>query len=275
MVPEKKNIIRLLANAIDAGIPAAFCTVIAAGGSTPRETGAKMLVYSDGKTEGTVGGGAVEAMVIKQAVQCIAENKPGKYDFSLHADGNTGMICNGDLQVFIDVYKKPFKVLILGAGHVGLKIGQACELAGYPYIVADDREDMANRERYPGAMKILNVQPDKAVAEAGVDKETYVVIVTRGHSLDNECLVEALKTNAPYIGMIGSRSKVNAIFHRMAEKAKAEGGNAPDPLSDKRVYSPIGLDLGGKTPGEIAISVIAEITKLFNNKTGKHLRIEE
>ena len=278
MVPEKKNIVKLLANAIDSGIPVAFCTVIAVGGSTPRETGAKMLVYSDGKIEGTVGGGKVESMVIKQAVQCISENKPGKYDFSLHADGNTGMICNGDLEVFIDVYKKPFKVLILGAGHVAIKIAQACELAGYPYIVADDREEFANREKFPGAMKIMTVQPDHAVAQAGVDRETYIVIVTRGHSLDNECLVEALKTDAPYIGMIGSRSKVNAIFHKMAEKAEAarkEGKSEPDPLSDKRVYSPIGLDLGGKTPGEIAISVIAEITKLFNSRTGKHLRIEE
>ena len=198
MVKEKKNLIKLLSEAIEAGIPAAFATVVAAGGSTPREAGAKMLVYSDGKTEGTVGGGAVEAMVIKQAVQCIAENKSGKFNFSLHAEGNTGMICNGDLEVFIDVYKKPFKVLILGAGHVGLKIAEACRLADYPYIVADDRTEFANAERFPGAMKIINEAPDKAVSLAGVDKDTYIVIVTRGHSLDNECLVESLKTNAPY-----------------------------------------------------------------------------
>ena len=269
MVKEKTNLIRILNDAIESYTPVAFATVISSGGSTPREAGAKMLVFADGKTEGTVGGGKVESMVIKQAVQCISENKSGKFNFSLHLDGNTGMACNGDLEVFIDVYKKPFKVLILGAGHVALKIAGACRLADYPYIVADDRTEFANEERFPGAMKIITVAPDKAVALAGVDKDTYIVIVTRGHSLDNECLVEALKTDAPYIGMIGSRSKVNTVFHNMAEKGLV------NPLTDKRVYSPIGLDLGGKTPGEIAISVIAEITKLFNGRTGKHLRIEE
>lgn len=270
MVNEQKNLIKLLSEAIEAGKPAAFVTVISVDGSTPREAGAKMLVYADGGIDGTVGGGTVEALVIKQAVECINERKSGKYSFNLSPQGNTAMMCMGNMDVYIDVYKTPFKVLILGAGHVGLKIAEACHLAGYSYIVADERKEFADKSRFPNARMIINEYPDKAIEHAEVDKNTYIVIVTRGHVLDNQCLVEAMKTKAAYIGMIGSRSKVKAIFQKMAE---AKDG--PNPLADKRVYSPIGLNLGGKTPGEIAISVVAQITSLYYGRDAKHLRIEE
>src|SRR3989338_9468873 len=183
---ENKNIIKLLSEAIDSGRGAAFVTVISVGGSTPREAGAKMLVYADGSIEGTVGGGAMEALTIRQAVACLKKGEGGKFVFELKPGGNTGMICMGSMEVFIDVYKDPLKVLILGGGHVGVKIAEACRLAGYPYTVADDRKEFANAERFPGAMAVINEMPHKAVASAGVDAETCAVIVTRGHSLDKE-----------------------------------------------------------------------------------------
>jgi xanthine dehydrogenase accessory factor len=249
---ESKNLIKMLSEAIDSGRSAAFVTVISVGGSTPREAGAKMLVYEDGSIEGTVGGGAMEALTIKQAVKCIASGEGGKFAFGLKPGGNTGMICMGDMEVYIDVYKNPFKVLILGGGHVGVKVAEACRMAGYPYLVADDRAEFANAERFPQAIKIINEFPHKAVAAAGVDRNTYVVIMTRGHALDRECLEAAMKTDAAYIGMIGSAPKVREIFRLLAKKKLY-------PLKDKRVHSPIGLNLGGKTPGEIAVSVLAEI----------------
>jgi xanthine dehydrogenase accessory factor len=263
---EQKNLIKMLSEAIDSGRSAAFVTVIAVGGSTPREAGARMLVYADGSIEGTVGGGAVEALVIKKAVECIAKGEGGKFSFGLKPGGNTGMICMGDMEVFVDVYKNPLKVLILGGGHVGLKIAEACRLAGYPYVVADDRKEFANAERFPQAMSILNEAPHKAVAAAGVDKDTYVVIVTRGHALDRECLEAVMPTPAAYIGMIGSAPKVKEIF-RLAAKKKLY------PLKDGRVHSPIGLNLGGKAPGEIAVSVMAEIIKLHYKRDGDHMKV--
>ncbi|PIU20727.1 MAG: xanthine dehydrogenase [Elusimicrobia bacterium CG08_land_8_20_14_0_20_59_10] len=263
---ETRNLIKMLSEAIDSGRAAAFVTVISVGGSTPREAGAKMLVYSDGSIEGTVGGGSVEALVMKQAVRCISNGEGGKFVFRLKPGGNTGMICMGDMEVYIDVYKIPLKILILGGGHVGLKLAEACRLAGYPYSVADDRKEFANAERFPQASAIINEFPHKAVEAAGVDKDTYVVIMTRGHSLDKECLEAAMKTDAPYIGMIGSAPKVRKLFRQLAKKKVY-------PLRDKRVHSPIGLDLGGKTPGEIAVSVLSEIIKLHYGRGGGHMRI--
>ncbi len=263
---EQKNIIKMLAEAIDSGRNAAFVTVISVAGSTPREAGAKMLVYPDGSIEGTVGGGSIEALTIKKAVECIKKGEGGKFLFELKPGGNTGMICMGDMEVYIDVYKSPLKVLILGGGHVGLKIAEACRLAGYPFLAADDREEFANPERFPGAMSIINKPPHKAVAEAAVDKDTYIVIVTRGHALDKECLAAAMGTRAPYIGMIGSAEKVREIFRQLSKKKLY-------PLKDPRVHSPIGLNLGGKSPGEIAVSVLAEIIKLHYKRDGAHMRV--
>ncbi|HBB66308.1 MAG: hypothetical protein A2X28_10615 [Elusimicrobia bacterium GWA2_56_46] len=260
------NLIKILGEAIDAGKNAAFVTVISVDGSTPREAGAKMLVFENGAIEGTVGGGALEALAIKQAVACVRKGLGGKFIFDLKPAGNTGMICMGRVEIFIDVYKNPLKILILGAGHVGVKIAEAANLAGYPCLVADDRPEFANKERFPSASGIILENPHEAVARAGVDEDTYVVIVTRGHALDRECLEEAMKTKAPYIGMIGSAEKVREVFRRV-------GGKKLYPLKDKRVYSPIGLDLGGKTPGEIAVSILAEIIQLHYKRGGGHMRV--
>jgi xanthine dehydrogenase accessory factor len=262
---ESKNLIKMLAEAIDEGRGAAFVTVISVDGSTPREAGTKMLVYADGSIEGTVGGGAIEALTIKQAVACIKAGQGGKFVFDLKPRGNTGMTCMGRMEVYVDVYKNPFKVLILGGGHVGVKIAEACRLAGYPYAVADDRKEFANAERFPGAVDIINEFPHKAVAAARVDAETYAVIVTRGHSLDKECLEAVMRTPAAYIGMIGSKDKVGEIFRLLGKKKLY-------PLKDPRVHSPVGLNLGGKAPGEIAVSVLAEIMAVHYKRDAARMR---
>ncbi len=265
---ESRNLIRILGEAIDGGKNAAFVTVISADGSTPREAGAKMLVFENSAIEGTVGGGTLEALAIKQAVACIKKGAGGKFIFDLKPKGNTGMICMGRVEIFIDVYKNPLKILILGAGHVGLKIAEAADMAGYPCVVADDRPEFANKERFPHAAEIILERPHEAVARAGVDENTYVVIVTRGHALDRECLEAVMRTGAAYIGMIGSTDKVREIF-RLAGRKKLY------PLRDKRVYSPVGLNLGGKTPGEIAVSVMAQIIMLHYKKDGAHMRVTD
>ena len=129
---------------------------------------------------------------------------------------------------------------------------------------ADDRKEFANAERFPGARAIINEAPHRAVETAAPDKDTYAVILTRGHALDRECLEAMLKTPAAYIGMIGSGEKVREIFRLLGEKKVY-------PLKDKRVHAPVGLNLGGKTPGEIAVSVLAEIMKLHYKRDGAHM----
>lgn len=263
---EAQSVIRELSKAIDDGRAAAFVTVIAAEGSTPREAGSKMLVFEDGSIRGTVGGGSLEALSIKQAVSCLKKGEGGKFVFELNPKGNTGMICMGRVEIFVDVYKEAMKLLIIGAGHVGMKIAEAARLAGYSYSVADDRPEFANTERFPGASRIITERPDKAVRGAGVDENTYVVIVTRGHALDRESLDEAMKTPAAYIGMIGSAQKVKEVFRILGEKKVF-------PAKDRRVHAPIGLNLGGKTPGEIAVSVLAEIIKVRYGRDAANMRV--
>lgn len=262
---EAGNVILELSKAISEGRPAAFVTVISAGGSTPRDAGAKMLVFEDGSIRGTVGGGTLEALSIKQALDSLKKGEGGKYIFDLKPKGNTGMICMGRVEIFVDIYKDAVKLLIIGGGHVGMKIAEAARLAGYPYSVADDRAEFANAERFPGASKIIAEKPDKAVPAAKIDVNTYVVIVTRGHALDRESLDEALKTPAAYIGMIGSKKKVAEVFRLLGEKKIC-------PEKDKRVHAPIGLNLGGKTPGEIAISVLAEIIQVRYGRDAGNMR---
>ena len=254
-----------MSEAIDGGKNAAFVTVISVDGSTPREAGAKMLVFEDGSIEGTVGGGTLEALAIKKAVECLKKGAGGKFTFDLKPGGNTKMLCMGKAELFFDIYKNPLKLLILGAGHVGLKIAEAARAAGYPYTVADERAEFANKDRFPGASAVLTERPDKAVKLAGVGGDTYIVIVTRGHALDRECLEAVMRTPAAYIGMIGSRDKVGEIFRLLGKKKLY-------PLKDPRVHSPVGLDLGGKAPGEIAISVLAEIMKTHYKRGGGHMK---
>ncbi|MCK5106420.1 MAG: XdhC family protein [Elusimicrobiales bacterium] len=265
---ESRNLIKMLGEAIDEGRSIAFLTVIAINGSTPRCEGAKMLVYENGSIEGTIGGGNIEALAIKKAVECVKKGESGKFVFDLNPKGNTAMACMGRMEVFIDVYKTPFKILILGAGHVGVKIAEAAFVSRYPYMVADDRKEFANKERFPHASNIIVQKPDKAIKLAGVDKNTYIVIVTRGHSLDKECLIEAMKTKAVYIGMIGSLEKVEKIF-KAVEKKKFY------PFKDKRIYSPIGLNLGGKAPGEIAISVLSQIMSVHYLRDARHMAVKK
>lgn len=257
----EENIIKILSDAISERKNLAFVTVISSDGSTPRESGSKMIVYENGSIDGTIGGGELEALTIRKAQECIKKGESGKFSFELTPNG-IGALCMGKIEVFIDVYKTPLKVFICGAGHVAKQLARVLSIAGFPYSVADDRKDFACKENFPEAFEIINEFPDKAFKKAKIDNETYVVIMTRGHMLDSECLMEAVKTNACYIGMIGSHSKVKAIISDLKKKGIE---------IDSRVYSPIGLDLGGKTPGEIAISVVAEILKIHYGRSAKHM----
>ncbi|MFA5162562.1 MAG: XdhC/CoxI family protein [Elusimicrobiales bacterium] len=267
MMNEPERIFRLLDQAIEAGREAALVTIISSAGSTPRDAGSRMVVFPGGGIAGTVGGGRLEALCIKSALAALklGENRRESFDLT---PGGAGMLCSGRAEVYIEVFSAKIKLLILGAGHVALKIARAAGCAAIPYSVADERADFASRERFPEAAEIVVARPHKAITPARVDGRTYIVIVTRGHAFDAQCLLRALPTKAAYIGMIGSASKVREVFAGFNRKGL-------HPERDNRVFSPIGLDISGKTPGEIAISVLAEILKIANGRTGAHMRVRE
>lgn len=232
------------------GVAGVVATVVAAGGSTPRGPGAKMIVYSDGRTLGSVGGGAIESTTIESALSLMDSKEPALMSYDL--DDDAGMVCGGSMQIFLEPIAGGPEVLVVGGGHVGLAVARAARDAGFRVSVVDDRPDMVSEERFPFADRRLVGGTELLDAELAAGDSTFVVVVTRGHRFDREW-VEAFADRWPrYLGMIGSAEKVERTFTEM------KGSGVPDKILDL-VHAPIGLDIGAETPAEIAVSVVAEM----------------
>jgi xanthine dehydrogenase accessory factor len=232
----------------------AVATIVNVRGSIPSFKSAKMLVRDDGSIAGTIGGGCVEAEVWQAARGVIASEKPTTMSFDLNQDPkyDTGLVCGGTLEIFIEPVLPAAVLYIFGAGHVALELYKAARNAGFETVVTDDRATYANRERFPDAREVIADDFDKAMSEMKPSASSYLVIVTRGHHDDMRVLRRAVQTPARYIGMVGSKRKAITIYRALMEE-----GLKPE-LFD-RVYSPVGLDIGAVTPEEIAVSIMAEI----------------
>jgi xanthine dehydrogenase accessory factor len=232
----------------------AVATIVNVRGSIPSFRSAKMLVRDDGSIAGTIGGGCVEAEVWQAAREVISGEKPRTLTFDLNQNpkDDTGLVCGGTLEIFIEPVLPSPLLYIFGAGHVAIELFKAARNAGFDCIVTDDREAYANAERFPGALKIIAKDFDEALAELTPSESSYMVIVTRGHRDDMRVLRWAVQTQARYIGMVGSKRKVITVFRELTR----EGLN---PELFDRVHSPVGLDIGAVTPEEIAVSIVAEL----------------
>jgi len=239
------------------GEEVALVTVVSATGSTPREEGAKMLVRPDGSIIGTIGGGSLEAQVIEEAVRVIKQAKPKRLHMSLTAKeaGEVGMMCGGDLEVFIEPILNPPALYIFGGGHIALALTKMGKLCGFNITVIDDRAEFAHAERFPEAEIILAEDFTKSFPQVKIDKSSYIVIVTHGHRHDEVVLEWVVGTPARYIGMIGSKTKNETIYSHLLAK-----GITREQLD--RVHAPIGLEIGAQTPEEIAVSILAELIKI-------------
>jgi xanthine dehydrogenase accessory factor len=232
----------------------AVATIVNARGSIPSFQSAKMLVRDDGSIVGTIGGGCVEAEVWQAAREVIAQEKPRTLSFDLNQDPkhDTGLVCGGMLEIFIEPVLPMPLLYIFGAGHVAIELFKAARNAGFDCIVADDREAYANAGRFPGALQIIAKDFDEGLAELTPSESSNIVIVTRGHRDDMRVLRWAVQTQARYIGMVGSKRKAITVFRELTRE-----GLRPE-LFD-RVHSPVGLDIGAVTPEEIAVSIVAEL----------------
>jgi xanthine dehydrogenase accessory factor len=232
----------------------AVATIVNVRGSIPSFKSAKMLVRDDGSIAGTIGGGCVEADVWQAARDVIASEKPRTLTFDLNQDPklDTGLVCGGTLEIFIEPVLPPALLYIFGAGHVAYELYKAARNAGFEVVVADDRETYANAERFPEARQVIAQDFDRAMATLTPTESSFIVIVTRGHRDDMRVLRWAVQMQARYIGMVGSNRKAITIFRELT----AEGLK---PELFQRVYSPVGLDIGAITPEEIAVSIMAEI----------------
>jgi xanthine dehydrogenase accessory factor len=232
----------------------AVATIVNVRGSIPSFKTAKMLVRDDGSIVGTIGGGCVEAEVWQAAREVMESEKPRTLSFNLNQDPkyDTGLLCGGTLDIFIEPVLPPALLYIFGAGHVSVNLYKVAKDAGFEVIVADDRAAYANRERFPEAKEVVAEDFDQAMARLTPNESSYIVVVTRGHRDDMRVLRWAVQTSARYIGMIGSKRKTIAVFRELTKE-----GLSPELF--ERVHAPVGLDIGAITPEEIAVAIAAEL----------------
>ncbi|MCL4474850.1 MAG: XdhC/CoxI family protein [Nitrospirae bacterium] len=235
------------------GRPSAMATIVQCVGSSPQKEGAKMLVREDGSIMGTLGGGCIEAEVIQAALIAMKDAIPQTVPFEL-TEKKGGLVCGGKVLVYIEPVVPEPRLIILGAGHVGKALSKVAGFSGFKVTVADDRTEYANRELLPDADDVIVSDFDTVFRKVPVDRSMYIVIATRGHNHDLEALKAALRTDAQYIGLMGSRRKKALIFKTLQSEGFSE-----DDIS--RVIIPVGLPISSVTPEEIAVSIMAQIIR--------------
>jgi xanthine dehydrogenase accessory factor len=260
---DNREIIGELVAVQEEGESVALATIVKASGSVPRHAGAKMLIYPDGVTKGSVGGGEMESRVVQEAMEALNDGVPKMISYSLvdPAKGDPG-ICGGTAEIYVEPYLPPATVLIVGCGHVGRAVANIADWLGYVVAVTDDREELVIPEEIPGADYYLKGEIEEVLEGFKVNQLTYIVMATRNADVDRKSLPHLLDTPAPYIGVIGSR-------RRWEETKKLLRVDGLTEEEIRRFHSPIGLDLQAETPEEIAISILAEVIMVRKGGSGR------
>ncbi|HUR32264.1 MAG TPA: XdhC/CoxI family protein [Vicinamibacterales bacterium] len=256
-----QEVFAAVADALDKGEPAALVTIVSTTGSTPQRVGAKMLVFPDGRMVGTIGGGCYENDAFWKAREAITNRKPQLVHYELDDDfaQETGLICGGQMSVYIEPIEPSPELYVIGAGHVGHQLAIMAQEVGFQVHVVDDREKFASRERFPNAAEVVTADIPAWLERTKLPAHAYVVIVTRGHTNDLDALRALAPRDLRYLGLIGSRAKVARISDQLLSE-----GMPPEVL--KQVHAPIGLDIGAVTPQEIAVSILAELIAVKHGK---------
>jgi xanthine dehydrogenase accessory factor len=249
-----KDVIEAALRAVENAEPAALATVVATEGSTPQKAGAKMLVYPDGRIVGTIGGGCVEAEMTWRARHVIETGQAqlASYDLTPDQAGEDGLVCGGRMQVFIEPMVGTPTLVLFGAGHVAQPLARMAKMAGFRVEVADDRSKFANAERFPEADKIVVEDLAAAASQLTLGRNSYAVVVTRGHKGDTEALAAVLGRGLRFVGLLGSRAKLVHVATALEER-----GFSKEEIAT--IHCPLGLAIGAATPEEIAVSILAEL----------------
>lgn len=236
------------------GEKCALATIVSVNGSIPSYQNAKILVREDGSFVGTIGGGCVEAEVYNAAREVMETEKAKMLEFSLGQDVayENGLICGGQLNVYVEPVVPQPRAFLFGAGHVAQAIAKVAHLAGFATVIVDDRERFASRERFPDAEEIHAAEYEQIFPRLEINSSSYLIIVTRGHRDDMRVLRLAVQTPARFIAMIGSKRKVISIVKELEKEGIPRE-------KFERLTAPMGLDIGAVTPEEIAVSVVAEM----------------
>jgi xanthine dehydrogenase accessory factor len=256
-----QEVFAALAEALERGEEVALVTIVAATGSTPQRVGAKMLVFPDGRTVGTIGGGCYENDAFWKAREAITARRPLNVKYELNDDfaQESGLVCGGQMEVFIEPVEASPDVYVFGAGHVGYYVAKMAHEVGFRVHVVDDREKFANAERFGAGIDVVVENIPNWLQTHTLPATAYAVIVTRGHTHDLDALRALTVNPLRYLGLIGSKAKVKRIF----DELRAEG-TQDEAL--RGVHAPIGLDIGAITPQEIAVSIVAELIAAKHGK---------
>ena len=241
----------------------ALVTLTENKGSTPRYEGSLMLVWEDGKSFGSIGGGKIEYTVIQEAVEALKTNKNKIFNHSLTPEGDLKMQCGGEAKGFIRVFVPEKRLIIAGGGHVGEKVLELATFLGFKCTIIDDREEYRTKESLQKASNIIISPYNEALKQITITKDTYIVIATKGHAGDLEFVKESLRTGAKYIGLIGSKVK-----HVFIKNSLIQDGFSEEDIN--RIYGPVGLNISNQLPEEIAVSIMSEILLIKNNGTPEH-----
>ena len=237
------------------GRNAAYCIIIKTKGSTPRKVGAKMIVVEDREIFGTIGGGNLEKVVIENAIDQIKNKEPKVFKHDLLHQHN--MCCGGSVEIYIEPMEPMRKLFIFGAGHTGKALAEMAVSIGFEVFVIDDRKEYIDQLNVEGVNK-LNVDYEKVLPTLPFDANTFVTIMTYEHSIDRDILSYCLKQPYAYLGMIGSRRKVE-----LTKKMFMDSGLATQEELD-RIEMPMGVDINAEGPEEIAVSIMARLIEVKN-----------
>lgn len=257
-------IYRRLQEGLDSGKPGILYTLVKTPDNCKLRSGSHLLLLSGGYAYGTLGFSPLDKEMIARAEGLFSQPDPSTGIIQVKLPEQKG----GTATIMEDPFFPQKKLVIFGGGHVALPLVEMASILGYQTVVVDDRQELISRERFPQAHRLICAPFEEVFSNdgfnPGINGMTSVVIVTRGHEYDLLCLRHVIRSNARYIGMIGSRRKVRNNFHRLLNE-----GVSRETL--EKVSAPIGLDLGGQKPEEIALSIMAQLVALENGGTGKPL----
>ena len=251
---ETQQVLVELLKSIDEHRAVAMVTVVKAGGEYAAALGRRALVWLDRDPLGSLNLGTLEARALADATQALTQRRPQMLTY-----------LDDEIELFVEVQRRPPTLIIVGAGHVAQPLARLGKLIDFEVVVIDDRPQYANPERFPQADRVLAAPFRTTLRDWPIDSDTFIVLVTRGHSQDVECLLEVIDSPARYIGMIGSKRRVRAVFDLLEQ----EKGISREKFD--RVYAPIGLDIGAESPAEIGVSILAEIIKIHRGGRAESL----
>lgn len=269
-----EDVLRYAFNGVRGGRRVALCVIVRKEGSGPRDVGAKIVVYDDGRVFGTLGGGSFEKHVVQEALKAITDGRPRllKYSFvgrPIEGAVDTGLICGGMLTVYIDVLKPSITTFVFGTGRVGKPLADMLNFLGFKVVVADPNPDLVSRDIFPYSLRRLSGDIERVAREIGsMVREGDVVFVTHGEpEADYVVTREALGSKALYVGLLGSRRKVIEFIKRLINDG------VPRDVLVKRLRAPVGIDIGAETPEEIAMSIAAELVAMLRGVEVRGLSI--